>query len=73
LNKAYLSLFVFLFDLSAVVFAWGGGFLLRFNFDVPANFVSVMSWGLVFSVANACGGLSFGWFVSRNLDVCQFA
>jgi FlaA1/EpsC-like NDP-sugar epimerase len=48
LNKAYLSLFVFLFDLSAVVFAWGGGFLLRFNFDVPANFVSVMSWGLVF-------------------------
>ncbi|MDP3539049.1 MAG: nucleoside-diphosphate sugar epimerase/dehydratase [Azonexus sp.] len=48
--KAYLSLFVFLFDLSAVVFAWGGGFLLRFNFDVPAAFVSVMSWGMVFLV-----------------------
>lgn len=46
--KAYLSIFVFLFDLSAVVFAWGGGFLLRFNFEVPASFVSVMVWGMVF-------------------------
>lgn len=45
--KAYLSLFVFLFDLSAVVFAWGGGFLLRFNFDVPSTFVSVMGVGIL--------------------------
>lgn len=29
------SLFVFLFDLSAVVFAWVGAFLIRFNFDWP--------------------------------------
>jgi FlaA1/EpsC-like NDP-sugar epimerase len=47
MTKSYLSLFVFLFDLSAVLFAWCGGFLLRFNFDVPANFYSVLIWGVV--------------------------
>ncbi len=47
-TKAYLSLLVFLFDLSAVLFAWVGGFLLRFNLDMPALFVPVMGWGLVF-------------------------
>ena len=30
-TKLFLSVFVFLFDLSALVFAWVGGFLLRFN------------------------------------------
>jgi len=45
-TKAYLSLFVFLFDLSAAVFAWVGGFLLRFNFDLPHSFVPVMLWGM---------------------------
>lgn len=48
MTKAYLSLLVFLFDLSAVLFAWVGGFLLRFNLDMPALFVPVMGWGLVF-------------------------
>jgi len=47
-NKTFLSLLVFLFDLSAMVFAWVGGFLLRFNLDMPALFVPVMGWGLVF-------------------------
>ena len=42
MTKAYLSLLVFLFDLSAVLFAWVGGFLLRFNLDMPALFVPVM-------------------------------
>lgn len=46
LSKALLSIFVFLFDLSALAFAWVGGFLLRFNFDVPANFAYVMWWGV---------------------------
>ena len=46
--KAFLSFFVFLFDLSALVFAWVGGFLLRFNFELPANFISVVIWGLIF-------------------------
>lgn len=48
--KAFLSLFVFLFDLSAVIFAWGGGFLLRFNFDIPVSFLPSLGWGLVFLV-----------------------
>jgi FlaA1/EpsC-like NDP-sugar epimerase len=46
LSKTFLSTFVFLFDLSALAFAWVGGFMLRFNFDVPANFVPVLWWGL---------------------------
>jgi len=47
-TKTFLSILVFLFDLSAVVFAWVGGFLLRFNLDLPPNFVVVMGWGMVF-------------------------
>ncbi len=47
MSKAVLSALVFLFDLSALVFAWAGGFLLRFNFDVPATFSLALWWGLV--------------------------
>ncbi|PKO90709.1 MAG: polysaccharide biosynthesis protein [Betaproteobacteria bacterium HGW-Betaproteobacteria-10] len=47
MTKVFLPFFVFLFDLSALVFAWVGGFLLRFNFDLPDNFVPVMVWGLM--------------------------
>jgi FlaA1/EpsC-like NDP-sugar epimerase len=47
-TKTFLSVLVFLFDLSAAVFAWVGGFLIRFNFDLGENFFVVMSWGLVF-------------------------
>jgi FlaA1/EpsC-like NDP-sugar epimerase len=46
-TKSFLSILVFLFDLSAVVFAWVGGFVLRFNLDMPANFLPVLGWGLV--------------------------
>ena len=46
MSKAALSTLVFLFDLSALIFAWAGGFLLRFNFDVPANFLLPLWWGL---------------------------
>ncbi len=47
-TKTFLSILVFLFDRSAVVFAWVCGFLLRFNLDLPPNFVVVMGWGMVF-------------------------
>jgi FlaA1/EpsC-like NDP-sugar epimerase len=72
MTKAFLSFFVFLFDLSAFVFAWGGGFLLRFNFDVPANFVSVLTWGLVFllpahAVACRVAGLYRGIWMFASL------
>ena len=46
MSRSILSLLVFLFDLSALVFAWVGGFMLRFNFDVPENFMPVLWWGL---------------------------
>ncbi len=47
-TKSFLSILVFLFDLSAAVFAWVGGFVLRFNLDMPENFLPVLGWGLVF-------------------------
>lgn len=46
MSKAILSILVFLFDVSALFFAWSGGFLLRFNFDIPSHFTAVMWWGL---------------------------
>jgi FlaA1/EpsC-like NDP-sugar epimerase len=46
LLRTALSSLVFLFDLSALVFAWVGGFLLRFNLDVPAGFMPALWWGL---------------------------
>lgn len=48
MTKVFRSLFVFVFDLSALVFAWIGGFLLRFNFDLPTGFVPSLGWGLAF-------------------------
>ncbi|UCV02369.1 nucleoside-diphosphate sugar epimerase/dehydratase [Dechloromonas denitrificans] len=72
MTKVLLSLCVFLFDLSALVFAWVGGFLLRFNFDLPANFVSVMSWGLIFllpahAIACRVAGLYRGIWMFASL------
>ena len=72
MTKTFLSILVFLFDLSAVAFAWVGGFLLRFNLDLPPNFVVVMSWGLVFLVpahALACrlAGLYRGIWMFASL------
>lgn len=72
MTKVFLSLFVFLFDLSALVFAWVGGFLLRFNFDLPSNFASVMGWGLIFllpahAVACRVAGLYRGIWMFASL------
>lgn len=70
--KAILSALVFLYDLSALAFAWVGGFLLRFNFDVPAYFVPVMWWGLlILSPVHALGcriaGLYRGMWLFASL------
>ncbi|MDP3638121.1 MAG: nucleoside-diphosphate sugar epimerase/dehydratase [Azonexus sp.] len=72
MTKIYRSFIVFLFDLSALVFAWIGGFLLRFNFDWPANFVSMMAWGLIFllpahAVACRIAGLYRGIWMFASL------
>lgn len=48
MSKAILSILVFVFDLSALLFAWVGGFLLRFNFDIPESFLPSLGWGLAF-------------------------
>ena len=48
MSKAILSILVFVFDLSALFFAWVGGFLLRFNFDIPDSFLPSLGWGLAF-------------------------
>lgn len=41
------SALVFVFDLSALVVAWLGGFLLRFNFEWPVQYESTMATGLL--------------------------
>ena len=71
-TKSLLSILVFLFDLSAVAFAWVGGFLLRFNLDMPANFLPVLGWGLVFllpahAVACRLAGLYRGIWMFASL------
>jgi len=45
-SRSVRSLLVFLFDCSALVFAWVGGLSLRFNFDIPPNFMPALWWGL---------------------------
>ena len=47
MSRSVRSLPVFLFDISGLVFAWVGGFLLRFNFDIPPNFMPAFWSGLV--------------------------
>lgn len=46
-NTALRLTLVFLFDLAAVVIAWVGAFLLRFNLNIPAGFYDEVTWGLV--------------------------
>lgn len=72
MTKAFLSLFVFLFDLSAVVFAWVGGFYLRFNFDMPASFFPAVGWGIAFlapahAIACRVAGLYRGIWMFASL------
>jgi FlaA1/EpsC-like NDP-sugar epimerase len=47
LSTIALPILVFLFDLSAMLFAWVGGFMLRFNFEIPVQFTPALWWGLV--------------------------
>jgi FlaA1/EpsC-like NDP-sugar epimerase len=45
------SFLVFLFDLLAVVVAWSGGILIRFNFDWPSDYGRRLEVGLVVLLA----------------------
>lgn len=46
-NAALRVASVFIFDLLAVVCAWVGAFLLRFNLSIPGGFYDEVQWGLV--------------------------
>ena len=66
------STLVYLFDLLAVIAAWVGGFLLRFNFEWPADYTSKMvTAGAVLLVVHAIGcrvaGLYRGMWVFASL------
>ncbi len=66
------SALVFLFDLFAVAIAWCGGLLLRFNFDLPSEYVRLAFLGLggllvVHAVACRWAGLYRGMWVFASL------
>jgi len=47
ISTNFRSSLVFLFDLVAVLVAWVGAFLIRFNFDWPAGYGRTISLGLI--------------------------
>ncbi len=66
------SALVFLFDLFAVVVAWVGGFMIRFNFNWPAPYTEQIVWGLaalllVHGVACRWAGLYRGLWIFASL------
>lgn len=56
----------FLHDLIAVAFTWGLAFALRFNFEVPSDFVASAISSLIW-VAPLFGGLFFAFGLYRGL------
>lgn len=69
---ALRSVLIFLFDLLAVVAAWIGGFLIRFNFEWPAGYERQMLVGLVVllvtqAIASRWAGLYRGMWVFASL------
>jgi hypothetical protein len=76
-SNTFLFFFMFLFDLSAFLFAWVGGYFLRFNFDVPEALLPALKWGgLLLAPLHvlACrvAGLYHGiWLVSSLPDFKQ--
>nr|WP_244861048.1 nucleoside-diphosphate sugar epimerase/dehydratase [Aromatoleum petrolei] len=72
MHRSLRSLLVFLFDLFAVVVAWVGGLLIRFNFEWPAEYEQPLLLGLGVLVATqavACrwAGLYRGMWVFASL------
>ena len=72
MNTTIRSVLVFLFDLFAVVVAWVGGFLIRFNFSWPSyyNDKVLLGLGILLVVhASACrwAGLYRGMWIFASL------
>lgn len=70
--KNLRSLLVLLFDLCAVVVAWVGGLLIRFNFNLPSNYDQKILLGLavllvVHAVACRWAGLYRGMWIFASL------
>lgn len=66
------SALVLLFDLCAVAVAWGGGFLIRFNFELPLNYSQKILLGMALLLpvhAMACrwAGLYRGMWIFASL------
>ena len=72
MKPLYLSALVFLFDLAAPLVAWIGAFFLRFNFDWPYGYESLILAGLIVLLpthALACrlAGLYRGLWIFASL------
>ncbi len=72
MNISFRSTLVFLFDLLAVLIAWLGGFLIRFNFEWPYGYEQPMLRGLavllvVHALACRWAGLYRGMWVFASL------
>lgn len=72
MQKSIRSLTVFTFDLFAVVIAWVGGILIRFNFSWPVNYNDKVLLGLgvlllVHAIACRWAGLYRGMWIFASL------
>lgn len=77
-NRRFRVVLVFIFDLLAVVAAWYGAYLLRFNFDTKlVAFYNPWSWGLVILLVTqlvACRWVRLYrgmWFFASILDLMR--
>ena len=72
MRNSVRSTFIFLFDLFAVVVAWVGGFLIRFNFSWPPGYFDKVLLGLgvlllVHAIACRWAGLYRGMWIFASL------
>ncbi|MGL1834083.1 polysaccharide biosynthesis protein [Rhodocyclaceae bacterium SMB388] len=72
MNNSIRSVLIFLFDLLAVVIAWVGGFLIRFNFTLPGQYTDKVLLGLgillvIHALACRWAGLYRGMWIFASL------
>ena len=72
MNNSIRSVLIFFFDLLAVVIAWVGGFLIRFNFTLPGQYTDKVLLGLgmlllIHALACRWAGLYRGMWIFASL------
>ena len=72
MNNSIRSVLVFLFDLLSVAIAWIGGMWIRFNFDLPDDYVQKLWLGLgvllvIHAIACRWAGLYRGMWIFASL------